>query len=236
MQASIIHNSTSSFESYSKKIGFLFVFLWSTLGGLFAQHQQPLDVDFTEIDSVQYLEFQKAYRNNLVIDSIEHAITRSSFTLFIRNEEEQYECPTEYNDCNYYKGFLPAINSHVISNCGVQVCYTYLLNRTSGDYQTLFSSFDTECEVPLLSKDLTKMLAYASSAFDAASYLSVYERANAASQFNYQNFKGIEINSWVINEAIWVNDTTFALITSETYGGSDVSVLVNVKYRLGRVK
>ncbi len=236
MKASIIHHLKANFESHSKKASFLFVFLLITLNVVFAQHQQPLDLDFTEIDSVQYMEFKKAYSNNLVIDSTKHAITRSSFTLIIRNEEEQYECPGNDDDCNYYKGFLPDINSHVITNCGTQVCYTYLLDRTSGDFQTLFSSFDTECEVPLLSKDLSKMLVYASSVFDVESYVSVYERTDASSQFDYQNFKGIRANSWVINEAIWVDDNTFALITSETYGASGTNVLVNVKYRLGRIK
>ena len=206
------------------------------LNGLFGQTEQELIVAFYEIDSLQYFEFRKEYSNNLEVDSTKKTIPDSSFTLIIKNNYLRFDCQKDYNGCYYYKGFILSLNSFVITHCGMLTCETFLINQTSGERCALFSPFDNECETPLLSKDLNKMLVFASNVFEIESYISVYQKTKGLSGFNIKSFKGLRIDKWRINEAIWINDTTFALITSDKYGDNSVNLPLTTKYLIGKIK
>lgn len=206
------------------------------LNGLLGQNGQELIVKFSEIDSLQYIEFKKEYTNKLVVDSTKKTIPDSSFALVINDKNQQFDCHNDYNPCYYYKGFLPPINSFVITHCKMYICETFLIDQTSGEQQSLFSPYDNECEIPVLSKDLNKMLVFASNVFDVESFISVYQRTDKTEGFNFESYDSLTIENWDIHEVIWINDSSFALITFNEYGGQNGSETLNKKYMEGEIK
>src|SRR5690606_9128164 len=117
------------------------------LNSLFGQNDQKLIVDFSEIDSLEYQKFKGEYANKLSVDSTKKTIPDSSFTLVINGKSQCFHCQMDYNPCYYYKGFLPPINSFVITYCTMNICETFLIDQSSGERQTLFSPFDNESEI-----------------------------------------------------------------------------------------
>lgn len=201
-----------------------------------SQNGIGLDVEFSEIDSLQYMEYKKKYTNMLVVDSTKKTIPDSSFALIINDKNQHFDCQKDYSPCYYYKGFLPPINSFVITHCTTQICETFLIDQTSGERQTLFSPFDNECEIPILSKDLNKMVVYASNVFDTESFISLYQRTDNTVNFNFESYRSMTTKKWKIYEAIWINNTSFALITFDAYGGQNGNKALNKRYIKGEIK
>ena len=201
--------------------------------GLLGQSSDELNIAFTSIDSVQYQNFKKGYSSQLVIDPTKKAIGSSSFSLNINNAPQSFECKKDYSDCHYYRGFIAPLNSFVLTHCGMYICETYLINKTSGKRFPLNSPFDNECKAPVLSPDFKKMLVFAPDVFNGASYISIYTK-NSSGDFVFQN--GMLSNNWKIFEVVWINDTTIALMTFEEYGGSNGNEPLNVTYLKGEIK
>tara|TARA_R110002049_G_scaffold185921_1_gene354193 strand:+ start:3187 stop:3822 length:636 start_codon:yes stop_codon:yes gene_type:complete len=210
--------------------------LFLGLNFLFGQNGKEFVVEFSEIDSLQYVKLKENYSNKLVVDSTKQTIPDSSFTLIINNKNQQFSCKEEYNPCYYYNGFLPSINSFIITYCTIDICETFLIDKTSGESKTLFSPYDNQSEVPLFSKNLKKMLVFASNVFDTESFISIYQRANEDEDFNFDSYESLTTDKWKIYEAIWINENSFALMTFEKYGGISGSVPLNVNYMIGEMK
>jgi hypothetical protein len=203
------------------------------LNSLLGQSEQDLIIDFSEIDSLQYIAYKKEFSNKLIIDSTKKTIPDSSFSLIIKNTEQLFDCQKDNSDCHYYKGFLPQLSSFIITHCGMSICETFLIDQTSGEIQNLLSPYDNECKAPVLSKNHNKLLVYASSVFDRESFISIYQKSGKNEDFDFKSYKSLTIKEWRIYEVIWINNTSFALITFDKYGGKTGSEALNVKYIKG---
>ncbi len=208
-------------------------FLLVGLNGLLGQEGKELIVEFSEIDSLQYLRFKKEYPNRLVKDSTKKTIPDSSFTLIINNKSEKFDCEKDYAPCYYYEGFLLPINSFVITHCIMYQCVTYLIDKASGERQYLFGPFENQCEVPVLSKDLNKMLIFSSDVYDKESFISLYKRTSKNEDFDFETHDSLTTDKWKILEAIWIDDTKFALKTFDKYSGDKP---LNVNFVKGEIK
>jgi hypothetical protein len=211
-------------------------FLILGLNGMFSQNHPELNIEFMKIDSLQYQRYKEDYANKLYLDSTKKTIPDSSFTLTINGENQIFNCEKDYNPCYYYKGFLSPINSFVVTHCTMDICETYLIDKTTGEQRTLFSPFDNECEIPVFSKDLNKMLVYASNVFDSDSFISIYQRTDNTENFNFDSFKIYDTNKWKIYEGIWIDETNFALKTFQKFGGKTGSEPLNINYIRGKIK
>ena len=219
----------------TKSISIIFFLLYG-LTNLYGQREQDLVVEFSKIDSLEYIEYRNEYSNPLVLDSTKRTIPDSSFTLTISNENQHFACQKDYAPCYYYIGFLPPLESFVITHCTMYVCGTFLINQNSGERHNLFSPFDNECEPPLLSKGQNKMLVFASNVFQTESFISIYQRKDKLANFDFDSFESLTTDKWKIYEAVWIDETSFPLKTFEEYGAQTGSVPLNVKYILGRIK
>jgi hypothetical protein len=199
------------------KFAFVVFHLLFGLTSLFGQPAQELILDFSEIDSVQYMEYKKDYSNMLILDSTKRTIPDSSFTLVVHNKRQQFDCQPDYNPCHYYKGFLSPIQSYVITYCTLHECGTYLIDQHSGERKELFSPFDNECEPPLLSKKHNKMLVFASSIFETESFISIYQSNDDNGSFNFESFDSFTTDMWEIYKAICIDETSFALRIRQEY-------------------
>lgn len=219
------------------KTVFTLVFsLLIAVNGLFSQYGQPVQIDFTPIDSSQYMALKKAYINPLITDTIHKTVPDSFFTLTIKNTPQKFECTPDFNGCYYYKGFFPALKFYAVTYCDMHTCNTYLIHQETGDKHALFSPFDNESEAPILSPNKTKVLVYASNVFDVESYISIYAQNQKTGFFEFKKFKGLALKEFRINDAIWVNESTIALITSNTYGASSDEKTAAPSYLLGKIK
>ncbi len=219
-----------------KKNTLLFCCLILGLHLALGQHQTELEIEFSAIDSLEYLVYKSNYPSGIVMDTSISTIPDSSFALVVANKTQHFACQKDYNDCHYYLGFAPSLNSYVLSNCFSYGCTTFLLNKTSGQQQALFSPFDSGCNAPVLSPSKDKMLVFASSAFDHKAYLSLYKRAHPKDTFNFATFEGTLIKQWRILEAIWIDETSFALMAFDEYGGKTGNEPQNLKYLKGDLK
>ncbi len=170
------------------------------------------------------------------MDASINTIPDSSFALVVANKTQHFACQKDYDDCHYYLGFAPSLNSYVLSNCFSYGCTTFLLNKTSGKQQALFSPFDSECNAPVISPSKNIMLVFSSSAIDKEAYLSLYKRGHPKDPFNFATFEGIHTDQWRILEAIWIDETSFALMAFDEYGGKTGNEPQGVKYIKGDLK
>jgi hypothetical protein len=203
--------------------------------GLLGQSSTELSLAFTSIDSLEYQNFKKGYSSQLVQDPTKKAIGSSFFTLTIDNTPQNFECEKDFSDCHYYKGFIAPLNSYVITHCGMYNCETFLVNKSSGKRHPLNSPFDNECKSPVLSQNFNKMLVFASDVFSGSSYISIYER-DSHGNFDFESYASLITNKWKIFEVVWINDTTFALMTFEEYGGISGNEPLNVTFLKGEIK
>lgn len=203
---------------------------------LSGQSEKELTIEFMKIDSLQYIKFRKDYSSYLIVDSIKKTTADSSFSLNVNNESRRFDCKRDFSGCYYYKGFLPPLNSFVITHCSTLICETFLIDKASGERQNLFSPYDNESETPVLSKDLTKMLVFASDVFGRASFISIYQRSTNKGNFDFKSFASLNTNKWKVFEVVWINDTSIALKTFDQYGGKTGNELLNVKYLKGEIK
>lgn len=219
----------------------LFILMWLLLiclfGGKNVQGQNnDLLIEFTEIDSLQFVKYKSNYTNSIVLDSNKRTIRDSSFSLLIEGEMKSFGCLLDPVDCYYYRGKIPELNSYVLTNCGSMVCETFMINQTTGEKFGLFSPYDGESKAPLLSKNMNNMLVIASGVFDRGSCISVYSKTPSDNKFNYNSFESFITSKWRIYEAVWVNDTSIAIKTYDKNGGRRGNTPLNVKYKLGELK
>jgi len=140
------------------------------------ENQNKLKIKFTKIDSTDYFNFKQKYSNGIEIDSTIVNEAGSSFTLSVKNIEKEFSCDIDYNNCTDYKGFLSPLNKYILTYCGTGYCGTYLLDKNTGIQNYLESPFDSECEIPSLSNNENKLIAYSYSVFDRESFIALYKK------------------------------------------------------------
>ena len=196
----------------------------------FKEHKNKLKLNFTTIDSADYLSYKRKYSNGITIDSTIVNKAGSSFTLSLKNTEKTFSCDIDYNDCTYYKGFINSLNKYILTYCSNGYCGTYLLDKNTGETNSLESPFDSECESPVLSKNESQLIAFSSSVFDTNSFLSLYENNPKTKIIDFTIYKFFNSSEWKINEIIWIDEKTIALIIYDEYGGETGSELINKRY------
>lgn len=200
------------------------------------QDVENLNLIFSNIDSGTFSILKQDYSSGLEKDTTIKTLPDSSFTLQLKNESEIFECAKDYNGCYYYKGYLPSLNSHIITHCSMYSCETFLLNHLSGKRQYLPSPFDNECESPVIAKSELKLLIFASSVLGNDSFIGIYERSNTNANFDFTTYKTYHLSTKKIFEIIWIDDVSFALKTFQGYGGKSGNELLNVKYIQVKIK
>lgn len=203
------------------------------IANLFGQTREELLVKFSEIDSLQYMAFKKDYHSEREFDSSKISMYDSSFTLTINNEKERFEGDTQAEEWYIYDGFLPSLNSFVIIQCGSGYCGTILIDRETEKIQPIITPYEeAPCNTEiLLSKDKNKILVLTSNAFDRESYIAIYQRESTTKGFDFSRYRSLTTDMWKVDEGIWVNNETFALLTySEDIGCKTEGVPVKIKY------
>lgn len=199
-----------------------------------AQNNKNLTVDFSEIDSLEYMEFKMKYPNEVLFDSTKKTIVDSSFVLLINGKEQTFI--NEYDNRYYYRGFLPSLQSYVLTHCGMLWCLTSLIDQTSGKQLDLESTFDNEAEIPLISKNGNMMLVFASNVFSPASYISLYQKVDKEDNLGFSMALDLSVDLWDIQEAIWVSDNSFALKIADYNDDERENKSRKVRYMIGKIE
>lgn len=200
------------------------------------ENQNELKIEFTEIDSTDYFNYKQNYSDGIKINSTIVHEAGSSFTLAVKNADKKFSCDVDYNNCTYYKGFLNPLNKYVLTSCGKGYCGTYLLDKNTGVRSFLQSPFDSECEVPSLSKNENKLIAFSSSVFDRKSFIALYRKNIDSKKIDLKEYDSFHTSDWRIKEIIWIDNNSIALKVYEKYGGKTGSELINVRYLKGNIK
>lgn len=198
------------------------------------QNNKNVAVDFSKIDSLKYVEFKMQYPNEVLLDSTKKTIVDSSFVLLINGREQTFI--NEYDNRYYYRGFLPSVQSYVLTHCGILWCLTSLVDRTSGKQLELDSTFDNEAEIPIISKNGNMMLVFANNVFSPDSYISLYQRVDKEDNLGFSLVFDISKDRWDIQEAIWINDNSFALKLAEYGSNEGENDSINIKYIIGKIE
>lgn len=195
-----------------------------------------LEIRFSKINSIDYLGFKQKYSNGIEVDSTIANEAGSSFSLTINNKKKEFSCGIDYKNCNYYRGFLKPLSKYVLTYCGTGYCGTYLLDKNSGTQNYLESPFDSECEIPSLSKDKNKLIGFSSSAFDRESFIALYKKDINTQKIDFEKYNSFNTSDWRIKEIIWIDNNSIALKVYDEYGGKNGSELINVRYLKGEIK
>lgn len=194
------------------------------------ENANKLELTFKKIDSTHYLNYKRKYVNRIIIDTTIVNEAGSSFSLNIKNTVEKFSCGKDYNDCTYYRGFLKPLNKYILTHCGEGYCGTYLLDKKTGKIHNLESPFDTECEIPSLSKNENKLIAFSSSVFNQESFISLYKNNKDSNEFEFKFYDSFQTTDWKIKEIIWIDNDSIALKVYDKYGGITGSELINKRY------
>jgi len=189
-----------------------------------------LQLLFTKIDSNDYFSHHREYSSQIIIDSTIVNKAGSTFILPVQDTERKFSCGINYENCTYYKGFITPLNMYILIFCGNAYCNTFLLDKSTGQVNDLQSPFDTECDLPALSIDQEKLIAFSSSAFDKESFISLYKKNNDTGKIEFKEFDSFYTSDWRIKEIIWIDTNSFALKIYDKYGGKSGGKLINVKY------
>ena len=200
------------------------------------ENKNKLKIKFTKTDSINYFSFRQNYSNGIKIDTTIVNESGSSFSLIIKNEEKKFSCDIDYNNCYYYKGFLKPLNKYIITYCGTGYCRTYLLDKNTGTQNYLESPFDSECEIPSLSKNENKLIAFSSSVFDRESFIALYKKNIETKKIDFKKYDTFYTSDWRVKEIIWIDNNSIALKIYEKYGGKSGNELINTRYLKGKIE
>lgn len=201
------------------------------------ENKNKLKLKFTKIDSTGYFDFKQKYSNDIIIDSKIVNKAGSSFTLVVENEEKKFSCDINYDNCTYYKGFLKPLNKYILTYCGTGYCGTSLLDKNTGIQNYLESPFDSECEVPSLSKDENKLITFSTSVFGKdEAFIALYKKNIDTKKIDFKVFDSFYTSDWRIKEIIWIDNNSIALKVYEKYGGKTGGELINTRYLKGKIE
>lgn len=200
------------------------------------ENKNKLKIKFTIIDSTDYFKYKQKYSNEITVDTTIVNEAGSFFTLDVENAEKKFSCDIDYSNCNYYKGFLNPLSKYIITHCGTGYCGTYLLDKNTGTQNYLESPFDSECEIPALSKNQDKLIAFSSSVFDRESFIALYRENAETKKIELKKFDSFYTSDWRIKEIIWIDNNSIALKVYEKYGGKTGSELINTRYLKGVIE
>ena len=200
------------------------------------ENKNKLKIKFTKIDSTNYLDFIQKYSNKITIDSTIVNEAGSSFSLAVKDTEKEFRCDIDYNNCNYYKGFLSPLNKYILTYCGTGYCGTFLLDKNTGIQNFIESPFDSECEIPSLSKNENKLITFSSSVFDRKSFIALYKKDINSKKIDLNKYDSFYTSDWRIKEIIWIDNNSIALKVFDEYGGKIGSELINVRYFKGEIE
>ncbi|GAB5556898.1 MAG: hypothetical protein SchgKO_11110 [Schleiferiaceae bacterium] len=201
---------------------------------------ERLPLSFTEIRGIDFQEFKEAHDGGLEYDSSKVVIPDSAFYLEVEEEVVAFPCEQGYFDCQYYRGYSVPLNCYVITHCGSSVCYTYLVNKTTGEKQNLFGPYDNENMAPVFSPDRSQFIVWVSDVFDVESSIALYDLDPTAEVLvkaaNWETPAVYNTYNWRIAELLFVDSKTIVIKTYENYGGKNGNELLNVKYWKGVFK
>lgn len=197
------------------------------------ENKNKLEIKFSKINSTDYLEYNQNYSNRITIDTI-LINNPQNFTLVVENAKKRFVCDVDNNNCNYYKGYLVPLNKYILTNCGKSYCETYLLDKNTGTQDYLESPFDSECEIPSLSPNENKLIAFSSSVFDKESYIALYKNDSENKKLDFK--KSFYTSDWRIKEIIWIDNNSIALKVFDKYGGKTGDGLINSQYLKGEIE
>lgn len=200
------------------------------------ENKNKLKIKFTKIDSTDYFEYKQKYSNGITVDTTIVNEAGSFFTLDVENAEKKFSCDIDYSNCNYYKGFLNPLSKYIITYCRTGYCVTYLLDKKTGTQNYLESPFDSECEIPSLSKNENKLITFSSSVFDRESFIALYEKNIETKKIDFKKYDSFYTTDWRIKEIIWIDNNSIALKIFEKYGGKSGSELINTRYLKGEIE
>ncbi|MEO1513431.1 MAG: hypothetical protein AAFV95_00415 [Bacteroidota bacterium] len=208
----------------------LFVGDWGNISPNPSEPIAKLKLSFAKIDEETYEAHRQQYSNQLMVDSTIVNEAGGEFSLPVDGEEKTFRCGANHQDCTYYRGFLTPLNQYVLTHCGTGYCITYLLDKASGLTTNLPSPYDSECDIPSLSKDQKKLLIFASSVFYTESFIALYERDDKTQKIDFGRYDSYESTDFRIKEIIWIDSQSIALKVFDEYGGTSGGELVNKRY------
>ncbi|WP_111542112.1 hypothetical protein [Mesonia algae] len=200
------------------------------------ENKSKLKIKFTKIDSTEFLKYNQKYSNEITVDTTIVNEAGGFFTLDVENAEKKFSCDIDYNNCNYYKGFLKPLNKYILTYCGIGYCGTYLLDKNTGTKDYLESPFDSECKNPSISKNKNKLIAFSSSVFDRESFIALYKMNIETKKIDLKKYDSFYTSDWRIKEIIWIDNNVIALKVFEKYGGKTGGELINTRYLKGKIE
>lgn len=176
-------------------------------------------IEFDSITKDDFVNYKKKYHSKIEMDSSKIIWTDTSF--IIKSENWSTTFNTKVTDdfpWNYYKGFLEPLNFFLVLNIDGrnELGILLLIDKVTGKQYYLSSGYDYPCESVFISPKNNYLFSYANNgAENNQCSFSILKIDKTKKHFKIKGFNGSEINTWTINDIVWINENSFALSVKE---------------------
>ena len=196
-------------------------FMEGNIPQMYLEHVDRISLQFVSISKKQFLNFKTHQPDsNYIFNS--PIYTSAPFTITTKKTEYKFR-NTPYDDEYRYIGYVPEINSHIISECK-WVCVNYLLDNETDEKMMLPCDFDSGVLGLKISASKKQMLMYLS--YDAANYADYYSHRAEIIFMQIGDAKGFHkltnpkiciITEWSIEDIVWIDEKSIALKVYDKY-------------------
>ncbi len=199
------------------------------------EKKERTDLQFSEITFKEFKNYQSNYKTGVLLDSTKETRPGSYFIIPTQTHQFKFSCGADFTYCHYYKGYVEALHSHVISMVGSGVEMVYLINKKNNQLYPLATPFDNGCEAPRISKSGDLFIAFASNVFHKEAFISFYKKDKKTKAFDLINYESFLTDEWRILDLVWVDDQSFALSVYEERSwnkSTDKEEIIGLRYLL----
>jgi hypothetical protein len=184
------------------------------------EQKGKLEFKFSKITEQEFNNYKSGYKNPVIIDSTNINSKDGYFILKINDRLTKFYS----NICKQwqnYEGFIKPLNSYQISGCGMDACYSYLINKTTGKTINIDSGPNIDgASIIYVSKAESKFLAYSNGSpnMDMGTFIIIYYKTPGTDNYNYDTYDSYFANQWEIEDFIWVDEQTIAIKRTKSSG------------------
>lgn len=206
-----------------------------------------LKIDFDTITKSQFENYREKFQRK--IDTISKLISRTANSFVIRASDTLFKFSSKDYRVHTYHGFLPDINSHLISVSGSGICEMFLIDLETGAGFLIPAFYDDGCNIPIISNTKSFLLIYGTCpagklCFDwyenitTISLIDLSTENSIKSINNARKFGVLGIDDFEILEIFWADDEKLIIKAFDrvSFDKKDKDYKSNVSFLQGTIR
>ncbi|TDG35629.1 hypothetical protein EZJ43_13500 [Pedobacter changchengzhani] len=176
---------------------------------------------FEPIFKKEFEKFKELYNDQ--IDTSKKRTIQSSKIFSVKTKDSLYNFEQDtlnYDSFYYYDGFIKPLDLFLVyyADSRNELGIFYAIDGKSNNFYEISSPFDGGLIKPLVSPKLKWLLYYVNNDYETKiSFISLLKIEQKETNIKYTDYLGYNSDKWQIDDAIWINENTFALKVFDKY-------------------